>query len=643
MNVFTLKMSLLTALVLKEHAGPVKKKLLELGIVDFRELEGLSGDEVLRAGTDETLEQVGSILQQVESLFHQVHETLPLLTQEDIEADTEIDIKAAERLLDEIFRSLAALREKQKQVTGLLSRYRELHGYLKGNSPDFLDLHVGSFNEGQAERLSGRLIAHSAILVSPEKSPASIVLSLSRERQNVEPVLSSFGWNEEVSILPSEAGEMCLQELERRIGTVEEERRKLLDSITAVIVDRMEELDSLYRQGRVRQLLGYISGHFSSTRNTTIFSGWIPSDDTELFETALQKVTGGVCVIEYTDEKEVDRRKVPVALDDSRFLQPFEKLVTNYSTPQYGTVNPTIFVAVSYLTMFALMFADAGQGLVIFLLGLIGSRIKKGHSILNLMMYLGIASTVSGVLFGSYFGFPLFPPLWFDYHGAVFPHSGDVLYDVYSILGITLKFGIIVIFTGLIINWVNLIRRREWIHLVFEKNGIIGAFLFAMGIYLSYGFVNSGYTGFPSSNLVVVSIALAVAALFFRVPLEHFLARKRGGFLLDSFMEWIVIILEIFSGYLSNTLSFMRVAGLGIAHVSLMAAFGEIASLSPNTAGYVLILILGNILVIALEGLSAAIQSLRLNYYEFFTKFFLGDGTPYSPITLNTRSSGRRI
>ena len=134
MNVFTLKMSLLTALVLKEHAGQVKKKLLELGIVDFRELEGLTGDEVVRADTDETLEQVGSILQQVESLFHQVHETLPLLTQEDIAADTEIDLKASERLLDEIFRSLATLREKQKQVTGLLSRYRELHGYLKRKS-----------------------------------------------------------------------------------------------------------------------------------------------------------------------------------------------------------------------------------------------------------------------------------------------------------------------------------------------------------------------------------------------------------------------------------------------------------------------------------------------------------------------------
>ena len=109
-------------------------------------------------------------------------------------------------------------------------------------------------------------------------------------------------------------------------------------------------------------------------------------------------------------------------------------------------------------------------------------------------------------------------------------------------------------------------------------------------------------------------------------------------------MEWIVEILEIFSGYLANTLSFMRVAGLGIAHVSLMIAFFEIARMvgvsepgSPDTVysfWSILILIFGNILVIALEGLSAGIQSLRLNYYEFFSKYFSGTGIAYTPISI---------
>jgi V/A-type H+-transporting ATPase subunit I len=100
-------------------------------------------------------------------------------------------------------------------------------------------------------------------------------------------------------------------------------------------------------------------------------------------------------------------------------------------------------------------------------------------------------------------------------------------------------------------------------------------------------------------------------------------------------MMWIVELMEIFSGYLANTLSFMRIAGLGIAHVSLMIAFFTIAGMLPGIFS-VVILILGNILVICLEGLSAGVQALRLSYYEFFTKFFHGTGKLYNPISLNS-------
>jgi V/A-type H+-transporting ATPase subunit I len=102
-------------------------------------------------------------------------------------------------------------------------------------------------------------------------------------------------------------------------------------------------------------------------------------------------------------------------------------------------------------------------------------------------------------------------------------------------------------------------------------------------------------------------------------------------------MDWVISLLEIFSGYLANTLSFMRVAGLGIAHVTLMIAFFQIADMaSPEGPSIwaVIILVFGNILVIALEGLSAGIQSLRLNYYEFFSKHFQPTGVEFKPISL---------
>ena len=112
---------------------------------------------------------------------------------------------------------------------------------------------------------------------------------------------------------------------------------------------------------------------------------------------------------------------------------------------------------------------------------------------------------------------------------------------------------------------------------------------------------------------------------------------KVSAVITDTVMDFFVQVLEIFSSFLSNTLSFMRVAGLGIAHVSLMTAFEDMAAMTGNIIAYVLIMILGNVLVIAIEGLSAGIQSLRLNYYEFFTKYFNGHGIAYEPVGFTSR------
>ena len=141
------------------------------------------------------------------------------------------------------------------------------------------------------------------------------------------------------------------------------------------------------------------------------------------------------------------------------------------------------------------------------------------------------------------------------------------------------------------------------------------------------------------------SLVAGIILVIIKVPVERIAEYKATGerikagkLVMDTFMETLVEGLEIFSGFLANTLSFMRVAGLGIAHVSLMTAFEDMADLTGNIIFKILILILGNILVIALEGLSAGIQSLRLNYYEFFTKYFTGHGIAYEPVGLRNHA-----
>jgi len=195
---------------------------------------------------------------------------------------------------------------------------------------------------------------------------------------------------------------------------------------------------------------------------------------------------------------------------------------------------------------------------------------------------------------------------------------------------------------GLLFNWGNMIRSRKWDDLFFYKGGIFGGWIYGGGAYIAFYYVLSGYKMFPGGNVLFLLVGVPSILLFIKEPYHFFKHRQPGEkfgpiMIMNFLMCWVVELLEIFSGYLSNTLSFMRVAGLGIAHVCLMMSFFSLAEMTSGI-GSIAILVLGNILVIGLEGLSAGIQALRLSYYEFFTKFFHGTGELYTPISLNSKN-----
>ena len=199
-----------------------------------------------------------------------------------------------------------------------------------------------------------------------------------------------------------------------------------------------------------------------------------------------------------------------------------------------------------------------------------------------------------------------------------------------------------VITLGLLFNWVNMIRSRKWSELFFDKGGIFGGWIYGGGTYIAFYYVLHGYKMFPGGNVLFLLVGVPSILLFIKEPYHFFKHRQPGEkfgpiMIMNFLMCWVVELLEIFSGYLSNTLSFMRVAGLGIAHVCLMMSFFSLAEMTSGI-GSIAILVLGNILVIGLEGLTAGIQALRLSYYEFFTKFFHGTGELYTPISLNSKN-----
>lgn len=658
MNLFTKPMSLLTAVVLEAASQSVVNRLLSLGVMDFVRIEKISpvaAEKLSIHAPSRNKDELEELRQKIEALLTSGGDVNFSTISLDPETMTGVDTAESRRFLSGLSAAVQKIKDLQKTNNQKLLSCQELVRYIKEGRKDYYDLHVGTFPGVADESVVSRFQPLGAILL-PLNPDASILLYLRRDGSRVNPLLDKLGWIESDDInLQRDAERKILEKLENEGKALQAAIAEQNQQAKELVSQKREALERMWANIRLNQLSDSMSSYFSHTRNTALFSGWVPKDQAQKVETAIREASDGQCIIEWTSTSEVPRSEIPVAVDAPAALEPFERIITNYSTPEYGTINPLPFVVVAYLCMFGLMFADAGQGLVLSVIGIIGSLIYKKNpgrkegmltkNLCHLLVFLGGASMVAGALFGSYFGFQLFPPLWFDYHGVVAGHaSAGGIRTIYDILGITIKFGICVIGLGLVLNWINLARKKDWFTLVLDKNGLAGGWLYGCGIYIGFAFVGSGYKTIPMNTFLKWALIVPIVLLFLKGFLAYALERKKGGHrkkvaavTMDSVMEWIVDILEIFSGFLSNTLSFMRVAGLGIAHVSLMVAFADMAALAGGGVGGFVIMVLGNILVIALEGLSAGIQSLRLNYYEFFSRYFTGKGIAYEPIGLSSK------
>ena len=663
-------------MVLDHDVDAVTKELLRLGLLHFVNITEVDRDvsSQVESITPKIAEAgITEIRRRIEGFLAMIQEKPPSgedLKVEDLKA---VDLEETNKVLDNLAASVQTIRDRQsarqQEILRLEDIWRQLQMF--GNLSElvearsqysYLSVQTGSIRKGLLGSFEQALEDLPNVTMQmgvPEKENQILLLLITMKRDEgvLDRILDKFGWTD--VHLPRELSgkkDQVQQELEQKLKAAKEEQEQLQSQVNTLIRDRFETLQQMWSNLRLNELYTRVQSFFSKTARTVIFSGWLPSGRRSELTTAIRRVTEGHCYLEWHRGREVSKEhpaSVPVQMHNPKFLSPFQMLVTNYSVPEYGSIDPTPLVAVAYLVMFALMFGDAGHGAVLLLLGTLGSFLYRGgragiRNLLQLIAYCGAAAVIAGILFGSYFGMQWFAPVWFDYHGVVAGHAdGGLVTDIYGILVITIYFGIAVIALGLVLNWINCIAKGKWFRLVFDKGGLIGGWIYAAGVYAAMYFVRHDYKQLPDLDLLILALGVPVLLLTLKPVLEYLLHKPRKPFSLltpvDFFMEWIVEILEIFSGYLANTLSFMRVAGLGIAHVSLMIAFFSIAEMVGGssggyTVGSYLVLVAGNILVILLEGLSAGIQSLRLNYYEFFSKYFSGSGRAYAPVTLRKKT-----
>lgn len=671
--IFTSRMVQLFAVVLPKDSERVTEALLREGVMQFistSDIDAKAQDlAASSAKVPSSVTEISDLRKRIEGLLHTIGIIPPPPTEADLGDRIAVDVEKEKANLARIDNERAVVREKQRvnqqEILKLEDIRRQVTLYGGGLSDiavsaphSFIVMQTGKIaasNEGRFEEGLRGLPSVNIAVGRERDSIHYLVIFMKRDAERAQKVLDSVGWTaielpEELKSLKEDA----FRELSAKLKSLTDEQKKLETQADALVRKEGERLRTVWSNLRVIELLQRIQTHFACLSRTTVFTGWLPKEKQPRLTDAIRRASEGRCYMEWNEasSKDAVSEEVPVQLDNPRLLAPFQMLVSNFGVPQYGTIDPTPVVMPLYLAMFGLMFADVGQGLVLVALGVLGVFLarrpmagKSWRPLSWLILWCGLSSVFFGALFGSFFGVMLFKPLWFDFHGIIAGHrpEGSVVNDVFDILAITIYFGIAVIGIGLVFNWVNVVRRGKWAELLFDKGGILGAWIYAGGIYIAFYLVSHDYGSLPPGGRLFLLAGLPAVLLFLKEPYRHLRRDLEPGAsrpnpvfaALNAVMHWVVELLEIFSGYLSNTLSFMRVAGLGIAHVCLMISFFTLAEMTSGI-GSILILVVGNVLVIALEGLSAGIQALRLSYYEFFTKFFHGTGKLYTPISLNS-------
>lgn len=365
-------------------------------------------------------------------------------------------------------------------------------------------------------------------------------------------------------------------------------------------------------------------------QNMFFIFGFVPESEMEnIHKEFLENFNGSVVLIVDDVEAERPGHVPPTRMKNNMLFRPFEVLINMYGMPSYGEKDPTPFFAVSYMLLFGAMFGDLGQGLVILLGGLFMSYRTKNKSYGGILTRLGASSMLFGALYGSIFGSEeMIEPL------LIRPMA-----NINTMLIGAIALGVLLITISYLYSLMNHLSSKNVEEGLFGREGLTGFLFFLTLIFGILGEVTGRLTVGIGIPLGIMAALLLV--MVFKQPLAglltgHKLYEEAPG---DYYIEAGFGVVETILSVASNIISFIRVGAFALNHVGLYIAFATMAEMLSSKAGGIIILIIGNIFIIGLEGLIVFIQSLRLEYYELFSKYYSGYGVEYRPMDLFDESS----
>ena len=385
-----------------------------------------------------------------------------------------------------------------------------------------------------------------------------------------------------------------------------------------------------------------VLGALPQSRNIFMITGYLPEEDCAQLEQDLHERYEIHVEFQMPSEEE----NVPVKLKNNKFVEPLEGTIESFSLPGKGEMDPTAVTAIFYYFLFGLMLSDAVYGLVIVLccgLALLkfGKTMEEGLSkAMKMFFYCGISTTFWGVMFGSYLGDIVdtfsasflgttvsIPPVWF------FPVKEPMRMLVFSML-----LGIIHLITGLTMKLYQNYKAKDFTGILYDVVFwyflLIGSVIALMGVPT---FTNTlGLTvSLPGAVTSVGGILALVGAV--GIVLTNGRESKNP---FKRFLKGLYALYGI-TGYLSDVLSYSRLLALGLATGVICTVINKMASMTAigplGIIPFLIIVIFGHTLNIAINALGAYVHTTRLQYVEFFGKFYNGGGRSFRPFKVNTK------
>ena len=419
-----------------------------------------------------------------------------------------------------------------------------------------------------------------------------------------------------------------LKNLQQEKKEIEKEKKKIISELRIFAKDQLEDLLVLREEIQLERVRKEVTKNFSKTDSTYIINGWILENDEKTLKESVTKVAEDYVICNF-ETPSLNPDNPPVSLKTPEWAKPFRTFLDMFATPKYNEIDPMIFMGIFFVLFFGIMLGDAGYGLLLLILSIFGylkfskfSETIKNWSFMGI--WLGIVTIIVGFLTNSFFG-DFIPRFIFNdtnqqlysltIAGIHFPIES--LRDPLVILVVALFFGLVHLNLGIILAIYQSYKRKDynslvtqhlsWVPLQIGGGMLIGSLLLHMWDLGTLEFY--------------VAIILLIIGLVLR--LKH--AGPLGLF-------------DI-TGYIGDWLSYARLLALGLATTGMALAFNIVAQIIPQMIPFVGIILMPIILIIAhtanlgLQTLGAGVHSLRLQYVEFFNRFYEGGGKKFEPFS----------